>query len=175
MSNDDHSPSRAPSGRPEEPAGAASGMTRKALASLASLGTFHSDAAAPGKTPDQLAQHRTTLAVHRTLMAADRSLMAWVRTALSMISFGFTIYKVLQGFIESGAAVGEAAQPRVVGLFLIGVGNISILMGIVEYWHRARELSIYEAVPVWRPSFVIAVLIAILSALVLVGVVSRML
>ena len=36
------------------------------------------------------------LALDRTRMAAERTLMAWVRTALSMIAFGFTIYKFLQ-------------------------------------------------------------------------------
>ena len=36
------------------------------------------------------------LALDRTRMAAERTLMAWVRTALSMIGFGFTIYKFLQ-------------------------------------------------------------------------------
>ncbi|MEJ8824851.1 DUF202 domain-containing protein [Variovorax humicola] len=35
-------------------------------------------------------------------MAADRSLMAWVRTGLSMISFGFTIYMVIEGFAQQG-------------------------------------------------------------------------
>jgi uncharacterized membrane protein YidH (DUF202 family) len=49
-------------------------------------------------TANELSQERTALATDRTLMAADRSLMAWIRTALSMISFGFTIYKLLQGF-----------------------------------------------------------------------------
>ncbi len=37
----------------------------------------------------------------RTSMASDRTLMAWVRTALSMISFGFTIYKFFQYLYES--------------------------------------------------------------------------
>ena len=36
------------------------------------------------------------LALDRNKLAAERTLMAWVRTALSMISFGFTIYKFLQ-------------------------------------------------------------------------------
>ena len=56
---------------------------------------------------NEMAQQRTTLAASRTLMAADRSLMAWVRTGLSMISFGFTIYKILQGFQEAGAVRHE--------------------------------------------------------------------
>ncbi len=57
------------------------------------------------KTSSELATQRTNLAVKRTLMGADRTLMAWVRTALSMISFGFTIYKVLQGFQEHGGGL----------------------------------------------------------------------
>ena len=38
----------------------------------------------------------TELAVDRTWLAHERTLMAWVRTATSMISFGFTIYKFFQ-------------------------------------------------------------------------------
>jgi len=46
----------------------------------------------PGSELDQLAcAAPDKLPVSRTMMAADRSLMAWIRTALSMISFGFTI------------------------------------------------------------------------------------
>ncbi len=58
---------------------------------------------APPKTSNELAAERTTLAdertdlaVARTLLALDRTLMAWVRTATSLISFGFTIYKIFQ-------------------------------------------------------------------------------
>jgi putative membrane protein len=123
-----------------------------------------------GKSPTELAQHRTTLAVYRTLMGADRSLMAWIRTALSMVSFGFTIYKILQTFEERGGVLSVAGQPRVVALFLIGVGNVSIFMGIFEYWQRARDLNAYESVPIWRPSFVMAIVIALLSATLLVAV-----
>jgi uncharacterized membrane protein YidH (DUF202 family) len=38
----------------------------------------------------------TLLAVDRTRLAHERTLMAWVRTATSMISFGFTIAKLVQ-------------------------------------------------------------------------------
>jgi uncharacterized membrane protein YidH (DUF202 family) len=42
----------------------------------------------------------TALAMDRTWLAHERTLMAWVRSAASMISFGFTVYKVFQ--YESG-------------------------------------------------------------------------
>jgi len=54
----------------------------------------------PRESSDELAEDRTDLAATRTLMAADRTLMAWARTSLSLSSFGFTIYKGLQGIAE---------------------------------------------------------------------------
>ena len=42
------------------------------------------------------------LAVERTVMAVDRTLMAWVRTSLSLIGFGFTIYKVIAAVEKAG-------------------------------------------------------------------------
>lgn len=80
----------------------------------------------PPKTSDELARIRTDLAVERTLMAADRSLMAWVRTGLSMISFGFTIYKVLEAFQQQGGQLHSANAARNVGLFLTGLGTASM-------------------------------------------------
>jgi hypothetical protein len=38
----------------------------------------------------------TALALERTRLAHERRLMAWVRTATSLISFGFTIYKAFE-------------------------------------------------------------------------------
>ena len=40
-------------------------------------------------------------------MAADRTLMGWLQTALSMISFGFTIYKFLQVFQSEGISLAD--------------------------------------------------------------------
>jgi len=54
-------------------------------------------------------------------MAADRSLMAWVRTGLSMISFGFTVYKLLQAAQANGAVLLAA-----VGSFMF----VSIIVGL---------------------------------------------
>jgi putative membrane protein len=63
--------------------------------------------------------------------------MAWVRTGLSMLGFGFTIYK----FLSAGDAPGLSARdPRNVGLFLVVLGIVSIVFGGIEYWQTVSEL-----------------------------------
>jgi putative membrane protein len=72
-----------------------------------------------------LAQQRTDLAVQRTIIAAERTLMAWIRTSISLIGFGFTIYKFFQYLRQSENVVG-AVRPhsaRNLGLTLIALGH----------------------------------------------------
>lgn len=123
---------------------------------------------------NDLAQSRTNLALRRTLMAADRSLMAWVRTGLSMISFGFTIYKILQGVEQAGANL-RGVSPRSAGLFLIGLGTLSILAGTVEYWQRVKEARPHMVLRIWRPSLVLAAIMSVTGLLLFVSLVIRVL
>ena len=125
------------------------------------------------KSANELAADRTDLATERTLMAADRSLMAWVRTALSMISFGFTIYKLLQGFAEGGAEFGHASSPRFMGMVLTGMGTVAMVFGTVEYWYRLVGLRAYRHYPLWRPSFVMAVLMSAIGLFLFVAIISK--
>src|SRR5882757_6348252 len=76
-----------------------------------------------------LAEERTDLAVQRTRMAAERSLMAWIRTALSMIGFGFSIYKFFQYLPEELAAgnIQRPQAPRNLGLTLIALGTLALV------------------------------------------------
>ena len=98
------------------------------------------------KTANELAGERTDLAVQRTAMAASRTMMAWVRTGTSLISFGFTIYKVLQAAVATTASASKlsllnAQGPRRLGLMLIFLGTASIIMGTYEYFKMARQLK----------------------------------
>ncbi len=81
-------------------------------------------------------KERTGMAVARTVMAADRSLMAWVRTGLSLISFGFTIYKFLEYSQEQleilGKRLPNLSSPKVIGVFMVGMGILSIIFGIMQ-------------------------------------------
>ena len=123
---------------------------------------------------NQLAQIRTDLGVERTAMAADRSLMAWIRTALSMISFGFTIYKLLDGFAQSGQ-LADSSTPRTVGLFLIGLGTVAIVMGTIEYWFRVRSLRHLHSMRLLQPTFVMALIMSVSGSFLFVAVISHLL
>ena len=130
---------------------------------------------APAKSSDELAQMRTDLAVDRTLMAADRSLMAWVRTSLSMISFGFTIYKVIEAFQQQGGQVHSANMARNVGLFLTGLGTVAAVTGTLEYWYRLKALRQARAFRILQPSFVIALIMSAAGLFMFIGIVSMLL
>ncbi len=119
----------------------------------------------------EMAQFNTRLAVERTAMAADRSLMAWVRTALSMISFGFTIYKLLEGFAQAGDHLRRASTPRDMGLFLTGLGTVAMVMGTIEYWARMRALL--PTRPLRQPSFVMALIMSAAGLFIFGGILLR--
>jgi putative membrane protein len=127
-----------------------------------------------GKSSNELAADRTDMATTRTLMAADRTLMAWVRTALSLDSFGFTIYKVLQGFAESGAALPSGETPRYVGLFLTGLGTLAMVMGAVEYVQTLRDLHTLRQIKLRRPAFIMALLMSVMGVLLFFGIITKL-
>jgi putative membrane protein len=127
----------------------------------------------PPSPPLSSAELNTKLALERTLMAADRSLMAWVRTALSMISFGFTIYKILEGFEQQGATLRRINTPRDIGLFLTGLGTVAIVMGTLEYWYRLRGLRREGTLKVFQPSFIMALIMSVAGLFMFIGIVLR--
>jgi putative membrane protein len=121
----------------------------------------------------ELALDRTDMAASRTLMAADRTLMAWVRTSLSLNSFGFTIYKVLQGFAQSGISLPHSGTPRIVGLFMTGMGTIAMVMGTIEYAQALRDLHAYKDIKLMRPAFIMAVLMSVMGVSLFFSIFTR--
>jgi putative membrane protein len=131
----------------------------------------------PGNQPhsaNELAETRTDLALERTLMAADRSLMAWVRTALSMISFGFTIYKILEGFEQKGGELTRVHSPRAVGLFLTGLGTVAMVMGLIEYWYRLQGLRQRGQFRIFQPSLVMAAIMTFAGLFMFIGIIWKL-
>ena len=95
------------------------------------------------EAPTSHAPNADDMARERTILAADRTLMAWIRTTLSMISFGFTIYKFLQAMFESGksALVAGPTGPRNFGLALISLGVWALTIACLQYWREMRRFN----------------------------------
>jgi len=90
-----------------------------------------------GAVPDS-----THLALDRTWLAHERTLMAWVRTATSMISFGFTIYKFFQFEAGRGAPVAHGiVSPREFALIMVSIGLVSLVMATIAHRKEVRGLA----------------------------------
>jgi putative membrane protein len=92
-------------------------------------------------TSNELAAQRTDLALQRTQLAADRTLMAWLRTSLSMISFGFTIYKFLQDVARAEKLTLPDQGPRNLGIALVGLGTVALILASLQHWSLMKELQ----------------------------------
>ena len=131
------------------------------------------DAPTPAvKKPDsnQLAEQRTDLALERTIMAADRTLMAWVRTAISMIGFGFTLYKFLEGMNRENVTPALSLQgPRNLGLAFIGLGVLSLAIAVLQNWQSMKRLTGHGGVR-FNLSLAVAGIVALVGVLAFMNV-----
>lgn len=104
----------------------------------------------------------TKLAVDRTHAANERTLMAWIRTAISLITFGFTIYKLFE--LEVRGPQGTSwIGPRGFGTAMILIGLVALIFATVS--HRRAETALRQQslkLP-WSLTMVVAVLVAILG------------
>jgi putative membrane protein len=126
------------------------------------------------KLSDVLAEKRTNLAAFRTIMAADRSLMAWLRTGLSLIGFGFTIYKFLEYVAAQGTQMTfREAGPRDIGLFLLSLGTLSLVFAVIDYWKSLKKLSKEFDCSPWRTPLFAASGVALMGLFLILLVVFR--
>ncbi|HEX8029947.1 MAG TPA: DUF202 domain-containing protein [Vicinamibacterales bacterium] len=114
------------------------------------------------------------LAVIRTRLAHERTLMAWVRTAISLISFGFTIYKAFQYLQDSQTVgfAGDAVGPRGFAIAMIGIALGAL--AIATYDHRQSLKAMREefgiGVVPYSKTTIVAGLIAALGIVALFAV-----
>ena len=84
-----------------------------------------------------------------TRLAVERTFMAWVRTAVSLISFGFSIVQFFQRMpqmqINAAARPLNPDAPRILGLALIGAGVLSLAISSWQYRKGIKYL--------WSPQF----------------------
>jgi len=117
----------------------------------------------------------TRLALDRTDMAHQRTMMAWIRTGVSLISFGFTIYKFLQ-YVEkeTGAQPARLIGARGYGLLMIGTGLLALLLATISHRRAMQALrEKYVDVP-YSLAAVFAAVISLLGILAFIAVMFRL-
>jgi putative membrane protein len=98
------------------------------------------------KKPDvnELAANRTEMGFGRTILALERTMMAWIRTDLSLISFGFTIYKFLETMQQASGKPIHGNAPRNLGMALILLGVGTLIMAMIQFKRAINRIAIFS-------------------------------
>lgn len=99
----------------------------------------------PTKHTDQVDTYESSggIAFDRDRFAADRTLMAWIRTALSLIGFGFSVYKFFEYLVELSMLEGThvtSTGPKKFGIALVVMGVFFLFLATIEYVFFIRRL-----------------------------------
>lgn len=104
----------------------------------------------PPNKPSPLAD-QVQLAVQRNLLACERTMMAWNRTAVSMITFGFTLYKFFHTYHTENPAAREHSllEARTFSLLIMGIGVFFLVLATWQHHQQIRKLrAVYADVHV---------------------------
>jgi len=105
------------------------------------------------------------LGVDRTYLAHERTLMAWTRTAASLISFGFTIYKFFDGSLD----IKHQRHPLGYVTFsatMISIGLVSLVMATLQHRRDTKELEVRYNI---RPRYLTTVTAGLIGGLGILG------
>ena len=121
----------------------------------------------------QVPASTTDLAYERTTLAYERTLMAWIRTSISLISFGFTIYKFFQESSMTGERGDRLFTPRVVGMVMIGFGLIALLLAQIQHQIAVKKLREHYPAIQKSMSSIITILVLVFGLVLFLGALFR--
>ena len=131
---------------------------------------MHSESVGPAIPPE-----RADLFRYRTyFLSLENMEAAWVRTAVSLISFGFTISKIFQSLRESKGQGATLFSPGAVGIIMIAIGLGGLVAATLEHRRALRELR--KECPGLPPSVAggTAIVLIMLGIVALLGAIFRL-
>jgi putative membrane protein len=115
----------------------------------------------------------TKLAFERTRNSYENTMMSWIRTATSLITFGFSIYKFFQIEAPNQPQQNRLIGPREFALILVSIGLISLVLATVEHHQSICALGAQYAGQRRSLALLVAALISILGILALLAMIFR--
>ena len=124
---------------------------------------------APGQ-PDTV----TRLAFEKAYLAHENTRMSWVRTALGMISFGFTIAKFFELVREKQGMRATLLDPPTVGILMIVIGLVALTLSNLQQARAVKALRDQcPSLPKFSVAGTTAAAIWLLGILALLGAILR--
>lgn len=115
----------------------------------------------------------TQLAFARTHNSYETTMMSWIRTATSLITFGFSIYKFFQIEATIEKQRNYLIGPREFAIALVCIGLLSLVLATIENRQNIRALGAQYAGKQGSLSVLVAALISILGVLALLAMIFR--
>ncbi len=115
----------------------------------------------------------TQLAIDRTRASYERTMMSWIRTATSLITFGFTIYKFFQIETPAQKQQNYLIGPREFAIALVGIGLFSLLLATLENRQSIRALGAQYAGKQRSLAVLVAALVSMLGVVALLAMIFR--
>ena len=100
-------------------------------------------------------------------------MMAWTRTATSLITFGFTVYKFFQIEAPPPGRPNRLIGPRGFALILVSIGLFSLILATIEHRQNIRTLGAQYTGKRRSLAALVAAVISILGILALVVIMFR--
>jgi putative membrane protein len=116
----------------------------------------------------------TRLAFENAYLAYENTRMSWVRTALGMISFGFTIAKFFELVREKQGAHSTLLDPPTVGILMIVIGLLALALSGLQHARGVKALREQcPSLPKLSVASTTATAIWLLGVLALLGAILR--
>lgn len=117
----------------------------------------------------------TRFSFERTILSHERTLMAWVRTATSLITFGFTIYKFFE--LELGHSLQprphQVIGPREFAMLMNAIGLFALAVAAIQNWQYRNHLRKQHLEVPRSLSVLVAAMISALGLLAMASVIFR--
>jgi len=117
----------------------------------------------------------TRFSFERTMLSHERTLMAWVRTATSLITFGFSIYKFFQ--LELAASLqGRTHQligAREFAMIMIAIGLCALILATIQNSQYRQQLRKEHLKVPLSLSSVVGALVSLLGLVAMLATIFR--